>query len=65
MCAGVYKEYLRGDLNLAALVLLGLGHDNAQNTLVEGGLDSVLVHASGEAERALEFSDAALRNPEF
>lgn len=38
------------DLDLAAFVLLGLGHQDTKDTVLHACLDGVLVHAGREAE---------------
>jgi len=61
------REWLREsrlvDSDLAALVLLGLGDQDAENAVLHRGLDVVLVDASREAESAGELANAALRDP--
>lgn len=44
-------------------MLLGLGHRDAENAILEIGSYTVLLNAGGEAEAASEFADAALREP--
>lgn len=40
------------------LLLLGcLWHNNAQNTVLQASLNSILIDLAGEAKRALEFAD--------
>lgn len=46
-------------------MLLGLGHGDAQDAVVEVGRDGLLVDAGGEAEGARELADGALRDPEL
>ncbi|ROV97667.1 hypothetical protein VSDG_04565 [Cytospora chrysosperma] len=53
------------DVDAAGLVLLGLGHGDAQDAVVEVGRDGLLVDAGGEAEGARELADGALRDPEL
>lgn len=40
-----------------------LWHKDREDTVLERGLDSILVHTSWECECALESSDRALRGP--
>lgn len=54
-----------GDGDLARLGLLVLRNDNAEQTVLHGGCDIVLVDASWERERARELSNTALRDPEL
>jgi hypothetical protein len=50
------RDLLRG-------LLLGLGNGHAEDSVLEAGLDGLLVDADGEAERAVERSNRALRDP--
>lgn len=52
------------DSYLARILLLDLGHADAQNTIVETGLDLLLVDRGGEVEGPLEMTKRALRDPE-
>lgn len=58
---GVLSRLL--DVNAARLVLLGLGNNNAQDTILELGRDVVLVDTSGEVETARELAEGALGEP--
>lgn len=49
--------------NASRLVLLGLGDNDAQNTIVEFSRDVFLVYTSGKVEAARELSEAALGEP--
>jgi len=51
------------DGDLASLVLLGLGDNNVEDTVLHGRLDVLGVDADREGERSREFADAALGNP--
>jgi hypothetical protein len=51
------------DVDLSGLRSLGLGNKDAQDAVLEVGLDIVLVDAGGEGEGAVEFSNRALANP--
>jgi len=51
------------DGDASRLVLLGLGDDDAQDTILEGSRDGVLVDAGGEVEAARELAKAALSEP--
>ena len=53
------------DGDAAALVLLSLGGDDGQDTVVEGGSDALGVDAAGEGEGPGELAEAALRYPEL
>lgn len=53
------------DGDAAALVLLGLGHDDGQDSVAKGGADLVVVDPARELEGAGELADAALRDPEL
>lgn len=46
-------------------MLLGLGHGDAQDAIVQVGGNGLLVDAGGEAEGARELADGALRDPEL
>lgn len=50
---------------LLALLLLGLRNHDAQDTILHGSLDIVLIDANREAERPTESANRALGNPEF
>jgi len=47
------------DVDAAALGSLGLWHDYAEDAVLQGSLDSVLVDSSLEAEAALEPANTA------
>lgn len=51
------------DSDAADLVLLSLGDDNAQDTILEAGRDVLVLDAGGEVEGAGELADAALGEP--
>jgi hypothetical protein len=58
---GVLSRLL--DVDAARLVLLGLGNNNAQDTVLKLGRDVVLVDTSGEVEAARELAEGALGEP--
>jgi len=51
------------DSDASRLVLLGLGHLDAEDAVLHAGADSVLVNARGEVEASRKLSDTALRKP--
>jgi hypothetical protein len=51
------------NVDASRLVLLGLGDNNAQDTIVEFSRDVVLVYTSGEVEAARKLAEAALGEP--
>jgi hypothetical protein len=51
------------DSDAAGLLLLSLGHDHTEDTVLEVGGNSVLVDAGREVEAARELSDAAFGEP--
>lgn len=51
------------DSDASSLMLLGLGHRDAEDAVLEVGGDTLLLHACREAEAARELSNAALREP--
>jgi len=53
------------DGDAARLVLLRLGDDNGEDTILEGGAHCVLVHPGREGEAAGELANVALRQPVF
>lgn len=53
------------DVDLARLGSLSLGDDNAQDAVLEAGLDIILVDASWEGERAVELANRTLADPVF
>lgn len=55
--------HLTGDLDLAGLVLLGLGDPDAENSVFHASLHILLVDTVREAERSSKLADAALRDP--
>jgi len=53
------------DGDLAARLLLGLGDDNREDTILHGSMNSILVDTNREGERSRELANATLRNPEL
>jgi len=51
------------NVDASRLVLLGLGNNNAQDTIVELGRNVVLINSSGEVEASRELAEAALCEP--
>jgi len=51
------------DSDASRLMLLGLGHLDAEDAVLHAGADSVLVNARREAEASGELPDTALRKP--
>lgn len=51
------------NVDASRLVLLGLGDNDAQDTIVEFSRDVFLINTSGEVEAAREFAEAALGEP--
>lgn len=53
------------DVDLSWLRSLSLGDQDAQDTVLEAGLDSVLVNSGREGEGTVELSNGALADPVF
>ena len=53
------------DRDTLALVFGRLGDRHVQDTILEAGLDGILVDARGKGEGAVEFADRSLGHPEF
>jgi len=51
------------NVDASGLVLLGLGDNDAQDTIVEFSRDVVLINTSGEVEASRELAEAALSEP--
>lgn len=51
------------NVDASRLVLLGLGNNDAQDTIVELGRNVVLINSSGEVEASRELAEAALGEP--
>lgn len=55
-----------GDSDLAAILgLLELGNYDAEDTILHGSMDSILINTDWEAEATRELANAPLRNPVF
>jgi hypothetical protein len=55
-----------GDVNLAAMLgLLQLRNHDAEDAILHGSIDSILINADREAEATRELTNAPLRNPVF
>ena len=51
------------DIDALGLVARSLGDHDAEDPILQARLDRILVHARGEAERAMELANRALRDP--
>ena len=55
-----------GDSDLAAILgLLELGNYDAEDTILHGSMDSILINTDWEAEATRELANTPLRNPVF
>lgn len=63
MCDSKPRSSRLGDVDLARLVLFGLGNLDRENAVLHRSLDVVGVDADREGERTREFADAALTDP--